>query len=131
VLHGAEPVIDRAIAGEKLSDDVATEAVEGSPLSPRCQESLLVALAVDGDQVVSELGEHRRRHRTPAQESAAATFLSNGSRHDQHPVVEVATRFVYSVKDRWRGDADAPFDLRPGVSGSHNTGIRAAAEQQP
>lgn len=47
-------------------DGVSRVPVEGLPLPRGPQQSLLVGLAVHGDQIVRQLGQYAHRHRTPA-----------------------------------------------------------------
>ena len=90
------------------------EAVEGVALCRLVQQGLVCVLAVEIDEVVSELGQQRRR---------------------RHPTVGVGAR---SPRDRDRpgeddlafADDEASFDHRLLGAGPHHGGVCAASEEE-
>ena len=101
-------------------------------LARRRQQPLLVALPVHGDEVVGQLGEHRRRHRAAAEERAAAALAGDGpGERRSDAVVEVSPGVVdavdHALARRRRGTGPRPRRARcPAAPRRRRPGRRAA-----
>lgn len=64
---GPQPPVRLAVGGERYGDGLAGVPVERAALPGGLEQALLVGLAVDGDELVGELGEQPDGHGAPAE----------------------------------------------------------------
>jgi hypothetical protein len=112
----------------------AGEPVERRPLLGRPQQPQLVGLAVHGDHLLTDVAEHRHRHR-PAADVRPRPPLGGDRAAEQQAavVVGLGPRVGHPGLHRLAaatGQPQPPLDQRPAQIGPHPAGVGPAAEEQ-
>jgi hypothetical protein len=106
-------------------------AVERGALLRRLEQALLVALAVDRQDVLGELPEHTHRHAEAAEVGPRPPVGADAAAHQERSVVELGARVHRAGQRRGVGrEQQAPLDERARRVRPHPPGVGAPAEQQ-
>ena len=106
-------------------------AVQCLPLVRALQQSLLVALAVDGQDRLADLAQHPDRHTVATHVGPRPPIGADRAAHQQRVVVEVGARLDRPLQRRVvRGQHQPTFHCGAVTARPHPAGVGATTEQQ-